>query len=398
MNLKVEYLGEMKGNNNSNVYTKKLYGFWNNGYNKRKTCPLFCTSIRANLSTYVRMIFFSLIGGFLEFTSVYFFREYIKSFQNDWKDSFSLGRTNVGIIFAISKLLSAFINRQTSFYQIKIGFKIAAELNCFIFDKVLKASPSSMKEKSNEGEIVNFLQVDSMKLINTMTSSPNILIIPFQLIVYSIMLFDSMKYSFLFGFLALAIFLGFNMYNNMRMRKIQNEMCMRKDDRMRVTTEAINTIKVLKLYAWEEEFLKRITEARTEEMKKYRDLFCVSNVNLFLLWLAPVAVSVVTLGAYQSYTDHLNIADIFTALAIFNIIQEPIRNLPMIISNMLETFVSLKRIEAYLEQEDIKPEYLVKNTSKLIEKNISIKITGDYSWGIEVDDGSDIIFIIRIRD
>jgi hypothetical protein len=41
-----------------------------------------------------------------------------------------------------------------------IGNRASFELNCFIYNKILKASPSSFTQRATEGEIVNFIQVD----------------------------------------------------------------------------------------------------------------------------------------------------------------------------------------------------------------------------------------------
>jgi hypothetical protein len=39
-----------------------------------------------------------------------------------------------------------------------------------------------------------------------------------------------------------------------------------KDERMKVTTEALNNAKMLKLYSWEKNFMKRIWRKRALEL------------------------------------------------------------------------------------------------------------------------------------
>lgn len=132
------------------------------------------------------------------------------------------------------------------------------ELNAFIYEKVLKESPASMKGKSNQGEIINFLQVDSMKIAMMMISSPRILIIPIQIGAYIYLLFVVIGQSFLYGFAALIFFILINFYIQSLYRVLQKELLKRKDCRMKITSETINSLKILKLYAWEEEFLNRV--------------------------------------------------------------------------------------------------------------------------------------------
>ena len=123
----------------------------------------------------------------------------------------------------------------------------------------MKESPASLKGKSNQGEIINFLQVDSMKISMMMISSPGILIIPFQILIYIYLLFRFFGISFLFGFLALLIFISINFYIQNLYRILQKELLKRKDARMKITSETINSLKIIKLYAWEEEFLERVS-------------------------------------------------------------------------------------------------------------------------------------------
>jgi ATP-binding cassette subfamily C (CFTR/MRP) protein 1 len=131
-------------------------------------------------------------------------------------------------------------------------------LNAFIYEKVLKENPASLKGKSNQGEIINFLQVDSMKISMMMISSPGILVIPFQIIIFIYLLFRFFGISFLFGLITLIIFLSINFYIQNLYRIMQKDLLKRKDNRMKITSETINSLKILKLYGWEDEFLERV--------------------------------------------------------------------------------------------------------------------------------------------
>ena len=78
------------------------------------------------------------------------------------------------------------------------------------------------------------------------------------------------------------------------------------------------------------------------------------NLNSTIQWFAPVATSVVSIGAYQYFHDTLKIEDIMTSLRIFNSIQGPIRMIPGLINNFNEVAISMKRIQKYLFQDEIK--------------------------------------------
>ena len=156
-----------------------------------------------------------------------------------------------------------------------------------------------------------------------------------------------------------------------------------KDKRMKKITETFNNIKILKLYAWEDEFKNKIDLAREDELQNLEERFNVQNLNHTIQWFAPVATSVVSIGAYQYFHSVLKIEDIMTSLRIFNSLQHPLRMIPGLINNFNEVSISMKRIQKYLFQDEINPGNVIKKDKYMDMNNLSIKIeNGDYSWGV----------------
>ena len=64
-----------------------------------------------------------------------------------------------------------------------------------------------------------------------------------------------------------------------------------KDQRIRLTSEVLNGIKVIKLYAWEEHFQKDVKDIRNNEMAELRK-FAYLNAGLSFSWsCAPFLVT-----------------------------------------------------------------------------------------------------------
>jgi len=336
----------MSGVNSSKNYSHKMYNFWEKKGYKNKKNGLIKTILSANIGNLIIALILSLIMVSFDFALVYIFRELIDSM--DSKHTPIIPFHYLGITYFSMKLINIIINRQNSIFQSYLGFKSSIDLNCFIYTKLLKASPSSLKEKSKEGDIINFIQVDSNKLNMTMYLSPGILIIPIKIVVYSYMLFEFFGYSFLFGFLVLVISLIANFFIQRKFQLRNKEMLKKKDERMRVTTETFNNLKVLKLYSWEDEFLERINKTREAEINAFNRIFNLSIISNTLLWTTPVLVSVAAIGAYQYFMNEMKISNILSGISIFTLIREPIRMLPFTINNLIECMVSLRRIEVIL--------------------------------------------------
>ena len=89
--------------------------------------------------------------------------------------------------------------------------KIRYQLNCLIFHKILKISPSSFSQRTSKGKIVNFIQKDSSKISDLIKKCPSIIIAPGKIIAYIYLLFTFFGISFLFGLIAFGIMLVINL-------------------------------------------------------------------------------------------------------------------------------------------------------------------------------------------
>ena len=380
--LKTEYLGKLNEDLTSKTFFNNIYDIWERKrYKDIKKYPLLWTSVRANLGPIILIFLLTFINSALNVTSLYLFRIFIKIFTEN--KPLDTGNISLGAAYLIVRLVDFILQRKSAELLTKIGDKSGVELNCLVYDKLLKLSPS-VEVKS--GQIYNYLQSDSHKLSRLMGCCPNILNIPFLMFMYNFLLFKYMGISFIFGFLVMLIFLYVN-YIYRKKFSFYLKLHMKKSDlRMRVTTETFNNLKVIKLYGWDDVFQPRIEKARNEELDALEKRYKITQISQTLLWLAPIAMSVAAIGAYQFLNDSFKIEDIFTSLGIFASIQNPMKSLPTTLDIILETLVSLGRIEKFLYQPEINKKNMICNDSETMKKNIAIQIlNGTFTWGKKMD-------------
>ena len=256
VNLNSKHLGKLIGKNSSQTFINKTYYVYNTlNYKSARRCSLLKTILRANLNYVISVVLLGLFITGLNVISINLFRLYIKQFNDDSKTRDFKFLQIIGFSFLSVKLIIVFTSKQLSEYMNYIGFKSSIELNCLIFDKVLKSSPSSTKEMAESGEILNFVQVDSHKLTMLMMQSPTAICIPIMIIAYSYMLFKFLGWSFIFGLIVLIFFVFLNFILMRKFKRHQKLRQKRIDDRLKVTTETLFNLKVLKLYSWENYFL-----------------------------------------------------------------------------------------------------------------------------------------------
>ena len=391
ISLKPEYFGTLKGKYSSVEYLKNLKKIWDTkGYKFKGTLPLIQAGFRSNISYVIIVVIFSLIKTLLNLLSIDLFREYMKRFgmtneQLEKDNSYYkfISHRQLGIICLVIKLFEIFFDKRCNEYQLFMAYKSNSEFQCLLFDKLLKVSPSSKKERAETGELINYMQIDAHRLTLLMMNSPELLTIPTNIIGYNYMLFKFFGFSFIFAVIIFIIIMILNFFFSKKFKKIIKKQMILKDKRMKKVTETFNNIKTLKLYAWENEFKNKIDLYRENELENLEEKFHLQNLCNIVHWFAPVAISTVTIGAYQYFNPFLKIEDIMTSLRIFNSLQKPIKMIPIFINNFNEVEISMKRMQKYLFQDEINPANVIYKDKYMDLSNLSVKIeNGNYSWGI----------------
>ena len=391
VSLKTEYFGTLKGKFSSQYFLESIKEQWETkGYKLKKTIPLIRAIFHSNICNIIIVLTMSVISVLLNILSVDLLREYMKRFGmtqekiDKNKNFYSLlPHKLIGFICLFIKMFEIFFQKNCSIFQMKLIYKSSAQLQGLLFDKLLRVSPSSMKERAEIGQIINFLENDSHKLTQLMMDCPDVFTIPINLIGYCYLLFNYLGTIFLFGLATLLIFVFINIWVIQNGQNLIQKSYHLTDVRMKSIIEAIDNIKIIKLYAWEEEFKNKINEDRENELYVFSQVFKMININKTICFFSPIAVSIVSIGTYLSFHDVLRIEEILSSLHIFTIIRKPIQKIPDILKDFNEVNISMKRIQDYLYQDEINPSNIIINDKKIEEKNISIKIeNGNYSWGL----------------
>ena len=92
-------------------------------------------------------------------------------------------------------------------------------------------------------------------------------------------------------------------------------------------------------------------------------------------------MSFVSICAYNILYDKMNLSNILTGLFIFYLLADPLFLLPEYINGLVDSLLSLKRIEIFLNKKEYNPKELVKNINQNQDEKIAIEIDG-FDFGI----------------
>lgn len=302
--------------------------------------------------------FFKAMQDLLQFTQPLLLRELMV-----WVNSYSTNEPQPpyrGTLIAVGMFLTAI--SQTMFlhqyFQLcfSTGMRIRAALVTTIYKKTMVLSNSS-RQASTVGEIVNHMSVDAQRLMDLCTYFHIVWSGPFQIVLALYFLWQTMGPSIWAGVAVLILAIPLNTYLAKKMRAYQKKQMGNKDARVKFMNEILNGIRVIKLYAWEKSFLKRISYIRNDlELAMLKRLGLLNAVQSFTWASIPFLVSLCTFAVYVAVSPvPLTSQTAFVAISLFNLLQFPLTVFPNVISSTIEATVSLYRIEGYLVADEIDP-------------------------------------------
>mmetsp|Transcript_12049 Transcript_12049/g.10648 ORF Transcript_12049/g.10648 Transcript_12049/m.10648 type:complete len:161 (-) Transcript_12049:69-551(-) len=140
------------------------------------------------------------------------------------------------VLTFVTQFFSKLIFENSRFYQLSLGAAASHSLGSLVYRKTLKIS-SATNKSYKKGDIVNFLQVDSKKLIFLSESLPSVARLPIVLLFSIGLLFTYFKYSFFSGLALLIILIGVNYWLAKLTMRYQDRVMKKLDIRMNIMTE-----------------------------------------------------------------------------------------------------------------------------------------------------------------
>ncbi|XP_062400248.1 ATP-binding cassette sub-family C member 10 [Sardina pilchardus] len=248
---------------------------------------------------------------------------------------------------AASALLSALLRNVFVFQVSKVSLEARAAVVSAIYGKTLRVSGAALARFAL-GEVVNFMSTDTDRLVNFFNSFHEAWSLPFQFALALYLLYLQVGVSFLGGLAVAILLVPLNKVLASRILDNNRHMLAHKDSRVKLMTEVLFGIRVLKFYNWEQHFAQKIGECRKRELSRLKALKYLDAVCVYTWAALPVVVSILTFVTYVLLGNQLTAAKVFTTLALVGMLILPLNAFPWVLNGTLEAKVSLDRIQRFL--------------------------------------------------
>ncbi|KII85750.1 hypothetical protein PLICRDRAFT_144304 [Plicaturopsis crispa FD-325 SS-3] len=263
------------------------------------------------------------------------------------------------------------------------GMRVRAGLVTAIYKKALILSSDERGRAS--GDIVNLMSVDATRLQDLCTYGLIAVSGPLQISLAFASLYNMLGWPSFVGVAIMIVSIPLNTVVARVLKKMQEKQMKNRDQRTRLMSELLANIKRhIKLYAWEFAFIRRILHVRNDlELRMLRRIGIVTSLNATMWSGIPllVAFSSFAVAAVVSSTP-LTSDVIFPSISVFMLLQFPLAMFSQVTSNLIEAWVSIKRISSFLNSDELQPDarrLIQKERLELGDEVLSIK-NGEFWW------------------
>ncbi|KAK0208709.1 P-loop containing nucleoside triphosphate hydrolase protein [Desarmillaria ectypa] len=221
----------------------------------------------------------------------------------------------------------------------------------------VKHEDSENEGGAHLGKIVNLMQGDAYAVAQRFWEFSRILTSPIRLIIALVFLYNVLGWAALSGVVVVLVAYVFNYPLATYNISITRASWKAKDARMGIVNELLQNIRFLKFYGWEYHWSSKTEKARETELKwRVKENIVATLISFIWTWM-PSATALTTFLCYTLVAgQRLTVSKAFTAIALFSQLQGPMTSLPGQIFAILHAYVSMQRIEMFLEEEEV-PEW-----------------------------------------
>ncbi|XP_060080895.1 ATP-binding cassette sub-family C member 5-like [Ylistrum balloti] len=300
-------------------------------------------------------LYVSIFLVLLNAVSTFFMTGYITNLVISYLES---EESNLGV--AIALLTGNFfgqILRATSFnllimFGVHTGVRYRAGVLGLVYKKFMKVQSLPGKVSS---QVITIFGTDALRLHINCVTLAFLLAVPVYIIIATI-------YSYyLIGpwcVIALSVFIFCYQVQarlNVMISNLRRKTLVFTDQRIRKMKEVLYSMKMIKMYGWEDSFLDVIKAIRTNEVRILMKAAVINSVASAIIPITPSVATVSTLAAYMAFGNDITASTAFALAATMEFLRVLLTSVPFATRMYGESKVAMKRIKKFLIRDEYTP-------------------------------------------
>ncbi|KAF9981243.1 hypothetical protein BGZ75_007515 [Mortierella antarctica] len=281
----------------------------------------------------------------------------LPSDPSDPKSSREAGIALALCLLLVNVAVSMFLN-QLYGRMAEMAIMIRSAYISLIYRKAMVLSPGARKT-STVGEIANHMSTDAEKLNVNLVWVPVWISLPIEITIASCLLYRLLGWSTFCGLSVIFIITPVQAWAGGVMDNVKEAKMEAQDKRVRLMTEILANIKIIKLYSYIEAFQKKVNTFRSKEVSLLRksgflDAFLNIAFSCLPLMMAFVSFTVYAMFGGPGLTPgEINSQIIFVSITLFALINRPLAEMSFVFESTIAIRVAIRRIQAFLLKEEM---------------------------------------------
>jgi len=320
----------------------------------------------------------SLAAAFLRLVGVISLKNLLTILQEDSPDSFPPILVYM-VIIAVGNIVGDILRNYVLFVCKEEANRLETGLYGVIMEKAMRSTGLNYSEHT-PGAILNYIQIDLVTfqifLINLYDLFSSLLILT-AYYSYTYVLLDRTMF-FILGLtllLSFIIIFFFGIFGTVR-----DSLLRAKDRRIEFLKTVVSQIKYIKMRAWENFYHYRLYFFREEEIG-YLKLITVLICFIIFVSSFSQTIGIIGLILYQAYIriGLFSYDEISAVMKMSYDSVDIIIAIPVCLSNIIQWNVSIKRIQSFLDQENIDLSWIENYKEEGLDNAVCLK-NGNFHW------------------
>ncbi|GJE96593.1 ABC transporter [Phanerochaete sordida] len=285
--------------------------------------------------------------------------------------------TGIGLAFALlfMQLFSSLCQHHFFYRSTSTGVLVRGGLITAIYARALRLTSRARTTLTN-GKLVNHISTDVSRVDFCCGFFHLAWIAPVQMAVCLVLLLVNLGPSALAGFAFFVLCTPVQTRVMRRLMGLRQKSMAWTDRRAKLLQELLGGMKIIKYFAWEVPYLRRIGEFRTKELRYIRSLLMIRSANNAVAISLPVLASVLSFVVYSLSGHTLDAANIFASLTLFQLLRLPLMFLPLSFSAIADAQNAVGRLYDVFDAETLSD-----TKEQDPDMDVAIRVEhGDFTW------------------